>query len=205
MLNLRKKLDISKTFSWVKRLNIKLKNGGKNLSDIRDKEVLEWYEQFQDSIFKYIYMMIQDYQSSEDLRHETFLKAYVQYDSFRGNSNPKTWLFSIAHNITVDYIRKRKPLTILQDVLLFRKDPKPLPEEMVEIKESSQELYSALAELKDSYREVIILRKIKEFSIEETSIILGWSESKVKSTLFRAIQALEKKLLKEGFLSEKIV
>jgi RNA polymerase sigma-70 factor, ECF subfamily len=175
------------------------------LSDRRDKEILEWYEQFQDSIFKYIYMMIQDYQSSEDLRHETFLKAYVHYDSFRGNSNPKTWLFSIAHNITVDYIRKRKPLTILQDVLLFRRDPQPLPEEMVEIKESSQELYSALAKLKDSYREVIILRKIKEFSIEETSIILGWSESKVKSTLFRAIQALEKKLLKEGFLSEKIV
>jgi RNA polymerase sigma-70 factor, ECF subfamily len=179
--------------------------GGKNLSDIRDKEVLEWYEQFHESIFKYIYMMIQDYQSAEDLRHETFLKAYIHYDSFRGNSNPKTWLFSIAHNITVDYIRKRKPLTILQDVLLFKKDLKPLPEEIVEIKESSQQLYNVLAKLKDSYREVIILRKIKEFSIEETSIILGWSESKVKSTLFRAIQALEKKLLKEGILSEKIV
>jgi RNA polymerase sigma-70 factor, ECF subfamily len=150
-------------------------------------------------------MMIKDYQSAEDLRHETFLKAYIHYDSFRGNSNPKTWLFSIAHNITVDYIRKRKTLTILQDILLFKKDLKPLPEEIVEIKESSQELYNVLAKLKESYREVIILRKIKEFSIEETSIILGWSESKVKSTLFRAIQALEKKLLKEGVLSEKIV
>lgn len=148
-------------------------------------------------------MMIQDYQLAEDLRHETLLKAYVNYDSFRGNSNPNTWLFSIAHNITVDYIRKRKPLTILQDVLLFKKDLKPLPEEIVEIKEISQELYNVLAKLKGSYREVIILRKIKEFAIEETSIILGWSES--KSTLFRAIQALEKKLLKEGVLSEKIV
>jgi RNA polymerase sigma-70 factor, ECF subfamily len=59
------------------------------LSDIRDKEVLEWYEQFHESIFKYIYMMIQDYQSAEDLQHETFLKAYVHYDSFRGNSTPK--------------------------------------------------------------------------------------------------------------------
>ncbi|MFJ5761060.1 RNA polymerase sigma factor [Neobacillus sp. NPDC093182] len=175
------------------------------MSDIRDKEVLEWYEQFHESIFKYINMVIQDYQSAEDLRHETFLKAYVNYESFRGNSNPKTWLFSIAHNITVDYIRKRRPLTILQDVLLFKKDLKPLPEEIVEIKENSQELYNALAKLKGSYREVIILRKIKEFSIEETSIILGWSESKVKSTLFRAIQALEKKLLKEGVLNEKIV
>jgi len=50
---------------------------------------------------------------------------------------------------------------------------------------------------------VIILRKIKEFSIRETSEILNWSEGKVKTTLYRAIPALEKELLKEAFLNEK--
>jgi RNA polymerase sigma-70 factor (ECF subfamily) len=52
---------------------------------------------------------------------------------------------------------------------------------------------------------VIILRKVKDFSIYETAMILGWSESKVKSTLFRAIQAFEKEMLKEGLLNEKTV
>jgi RNA polymerase sigma-70 factor (ECF subfamily) len=73
---------------------------------------------------------------------------------------------------------------------------------MIQIKESSYELYKALGAIKDSYREVIILRKIKEFSIEETAEVLGWSESKVKSTLYRAIPVLETQLLKEGYLHE---
>lgn len=172
------------------------------MSDNRDEEILKLYEDFNEPIFKYIFMMIQDYQLAEDLRHETFIKAFVHYDSFKGNSQVKTWLFSIAHNVTIDFIRKRKPLMFFKEVFLLKRDEHPLPDELIEIKESSYELYEALARLKDSYREVIILRKIKEFTIEETAAILGWSASKVKSTLFRAIQALEKQLTKEGYVHE---
>ena len=94
---------------------------------------------------------------------------------------------------------------IFKEILHFNKDKSPLPEEIVQIKETSKEIYRALGELKSSFREVIILRKIKGFSIEETSKILNWSESRVKSTLFRAIPALEEKMLKEAFLNEKTV
>ncbi|CEG32498.1 RNA polymerase sigma factor [Peribacillus simplex] len=80
-----------------------------------------------------------------------------------------------------------------------------LPEEMIRIKEESSELYKALGEIKDTYRKVIVLRKIKGFSIEDTAKILSWSESKVKSTLFRAIPALKKQLIKEGYLDEKTI
>ncbi|WP_413306331.1 RNA polymerase sigma factor [Bacillus sp. 1P10SD] len=175
------------------------------VSDIRNREILRWYEEFNEPLFKYIFMMIQDYQQAEDLRHEVFLKAYVHYDSFRRQSNPKTWLYSIAHNITIDFIRKRKPILLLKEAFLFKKDPNPLPEDRIQMKESAYELYRALGAIKDSYREVIILRKIKEFSIEETAEILGWSDSKVKSTLFRAIPVLEKQLLKEGYLLEETI
>ncbi|WP_248737303.1 RNA polymerase sigma factor [Neobacillus rhizosphaerae] len=173
-----------------------------NVSDIRNREIIKWYEDFNEPIFKFIFMMIQDYQQAEDLRHETFLKAYIHYDSYRRKSNPKTWLFSIAHNLTIDFIRKRKPILLFKEAFFFKKDTNPLPDEMIQIKESSYELYKALGVIKDSYREVIILRKIKEFSIEETAEVLGWSESKVKSTLYRAIPVLEKQLLKEGYLRE---
>lgn len=63
--------------------------------------------------------------------------------------------------------------------------------------EAVQELYYAINKLKLNYREIIILRKIQFLSIEETSIVLGWSESKVKSTLQRAIEALRKELEKQ--------
>ncbi|WP_420842548.1 sigma factor [Halalkalibacter alkaliphilus] len=46
-------------------------------------------------------------QLAEDLTHETYLKAYKRYYSFKGDSSSKTWLFSIARNTTIGYFRKR--------------------------------------------------------------------------------------------------
>jgi RNA polymerase sigma-70 factor, ECF subfamily len=168
-------------------------------------EISKLYDHNSDSILSFILLMVKDYQVAEDLTHDTFIKAYLHYESFRHHSSPKTWLFSIAHNITVDYLRKRKPTIIFKEMLHFISDDKQLPEEIIQIKEESQELYIALQKLKDTYRKVIVLRKIKCFSIEDTAKILKWSESKVKSTLHRAIPALKKQLEKEGYTSEKAI
>lgn len=169
----------------------------------RRSEVSEWYQQYSDSIFRYILLMVRDNQQAEDLTQETFIKAFRYHDTFERQATPKTWLFRIAHNLTIDYIRKQKPIELLKELVFLRKNANSLPEEVVEIKENSAELYNALGRLKSSYREVIILRKIREFSIQETSEILNWSQSKVKNILSRALPALEKQLLKEGFFHEK--
>lgn len=173
------------------------------MEDARETEIEEWYSQYHQTIFKYILMMTKDYQQAEDLTHETFLKAFRQHHSFRQDSSPKTWLFRIAHNVTVDYARKQKPVRLVMELFCQKKDTSLLPEHFVEMNENSRELYQALEMLKDSHREVIILRKIKGFPISETSEILGWSETKVKSTLSRAILALEKTLIKEGYQDEQ--
>ncbi|WP_408011421.1 RNA polymerase sigma factor [Pseudalkalibacillus sp. A8] len=175
------------------------------MSDFKKEEIADWYDQHSKSVLTFILLMVKDYQQAEDLTHDTFVKAYLNYDSFKHNSSEKTWLFSIAHNLTVDFSRKRKPSIFLKEVFLPQKDNNLLPEEILKIKENSYELYTALGEIKDTYRKVIVLRKIKGFSIEDTAKILSWSESKVKSTLFRAIPILKKKLIKEGFLDEKIL
>ena len=175
------------------------------MPDQRKMELSSWYQLYSDAVFKYILMMIHDYQQAEDLTHDTFVKAYKNQHSFQYKAAPKTWLFRIAHNLTIDYIRKQKPLNLLQEFFKSQISPEPLPEDKVEIKESSVALYQALSRLKPTYREVIILRKIKEFSTRETSEILNWSEGKVKTTLHRAIPALEKELLKEVALNEKSI
>ncbi|MBU8905322.1 RNA polymerase sigma factor [Desertibacillus haloalkaliphilus] len=167
------------------------------------REISDWYNEYSDSIFKYILMMIHDHHQAEDLTHDTFIKAYRNYHSFQKKSNPKTWLFSIAHNVTVDYIRKKKPIHVIKEILAANKDSGPTPDEIVELKENSHELYQALGNLKQAYREVIIIRKIKGFSTKETTEILNWSESKVKTTLYRAMTALEKQMVKEGDHHEK--
>lgn len=171
--------------------------------ECRKEEISSWYDEHSKSVLSFILLMVKDYQQAEDLTHDTFVKAYLYYDSFKHYSSEKTWLFSIAHNITVDFLRKRKPIMTFKEVLFLQKDNNLLPEEIIQIKEESYELYKALEKIKDTYRKVIILRKIKGFSIEDTANILGWSESKVKSTLFRAIPILKGQLKKEGYLDER--
>lgn len=74
----------------------------------------------------------------------------------------------------------------------MKRDPGLLPEEVLFLKENKRELHEALEKLRTSYKEVIILRYIKGFSVQETCEILNWSESKVKTTLHREMFALEK-------------
>ncbi|RXI98583.1 RNA polymerase sigma factor [Anaerobacillus alkaliphilus] len=170
----------------------------------KKRDINDWYIEHSHSIFNYIYMLTHDYQKAEDLTHETYIKAYKSYEMFQHNSSPKTWLYRIAHNVTVDYFRKSKPLVFFKNLFLAS-DPTPLPQDIVEMKEEVNEIYMILQRLKSSYREVIILRKIKEFSTKETSEILGWSESKVKSTLSRALVEFEERLIKEGYEYEQKV
>ncbi len=173
------------------------------MNDHKREELEAWYDQHSKSVLSFILVIVKDYQLAEDLTHDTFVKAYLYYDSFKHYSSEKTWLFSIAHNLTVDTLRKKKPATLLKEIFHLQKDKHPLPDQIVQIKEESYELFLALEKLKDTYRKVIVLRKIKGFSIEDTSKILGWSESKVKSTLFRAIPALKKQLILEGYWDEE--
>ncbi|WP_315941877.1 MULTISPECIES: RNA polymerase sigma factor [Priestia] len=93
----------------------------------------------------------------------------------------------------------------MKDFILSKTDPNRLPQEMIELKETSLELYQALEKLKDGHRKVILLRKVQGFSVKDTATILGWSESKVKSTQFRAIPALRKQLVKDGYIYEETV
>lgn len=165
--------------------------------------ISEWYEQYGESIMKFIYMMVRDYSQAEDLTHETFLKAYEHYDAYEGKASAKTWLFRIAHNVTIDYLRKKKPLRLIEEFLQTKRDPHPLPEDILYMKENKKELYQALGNLRTSYKTIIILRYIKGFSVQETCDILNWSESKVKTTLHRAMSRLEKELRKEGIFSER--
>ncbi|MGD6876271.1 RNA polymerase sigma factor [Bacillus infantis] len=164
------------------------------------EEIEDWYESYSSLLFKYLFLMTNNSQTAEDLTQETFLKAFQKYESFKRDSSPKTWLFKLAYHTAIDYLRRRKALTMIKGFLLASpQDTGPTPEEVLLVKERSIELFTSITALKETYRSVIILRKIQGFSIEETSEILGWSVSKVKSTTYRALQALEKELIKGGW------
>ncbi|MFD1639597.1 RNA polymerase sigma factor [Evansella tamaricis] len=165
----------------------------------------ELYENYSDAIYRFILLQIRDTQQAEDLTQEVFIRAYKGLEQFEGRSSYKTWLYTIARNTTHDYYRKKRPISFLP--AFFQNQPEVTamsPEELMEMGEGVKELYEALSKLKPSYREVIVLRQIKEFSIKETAEILGWSEAKVKSTTHRAFATLKKEMNVEGCQHESV-
>jgi len=167
--------------------------------------IAAWYDEYSVSIFRYIYKIIQNAHVAEDLTQDTFMKAYDFLSKNSANVNyPKTFLYRTGHNLTIDYLRKQKPLQYLITQYINQTSCKLNIEDIVEIKAESKSIYEELAKLKLPYRQVLILRKVERFSTRETAEILNWTESKVKSTLQRALLKLEENLIKGGIINEPI-
>ncbi|WP_047983495.1 RNA polymerase sigma factor [Ornithinibacillus californiensis] len=159
----------------------------------------ELYLEYSDRVHNYIYLMVRNRDVAEDLTHDTFLKVKNSLGRFRGEANYYTWIISIARNVTYDYFR-RKRLVQFTPMLPFNHPTDSVtPDDILFDNESVQELYKTIKKLKKNYQDVIILRYIQEFSIEETAAILNCSIAKVKSTTFRAVKQLREELHnKEG-------
>lgn len=158
----------------------------------RNEEIKSWYLEYSDGIHKF-FVYYTGTTDVEDLVQEVFIRAIKQYHTFLRNAAPKTWLYAIARNVALDHRRRRKwRRWVAEDILLSRKSEEKSPDELLRGSEDVRRLYNAINKLKDSYRDVLILRGIKDFSVSETATILDWSESKVRITLHRAIMQLRK-------------
>ncbi|MDQ0271666.1 RNA polymerase sigma factor [Cytobacillus purgationiresistens] len=147
--------------------------------DIIDQRLNEMYFTYCNDVYQYLFFMVGDHELAKDLMQDTFIRAFTKIESFEGH-HIKSWLFRIARNLTIDYIRKKKPLAYIIDSISPIMTTDYSPEQILLFNETEKLLYIALNNLKRSYREIIILRKLKEFSISESCEILGWTESKVK-------------------------
>ncbi|OZM57166.1 RNA polymerase sigma factor SigX [Lottiidibacillus patelloidae] len=159
----------------------------------------ELYEKFHQEIFRFLVYMVKDKQHAEDLVQEVYIKVLDSYDRFRGQSSERTWIYSIARHVAIDWLRKqqrRKKRGFFQaeidDEQFIIKDDAPLPEELLTQSETMKAIYQALENCTVDQKTVVILRYIQGLSISETAQTLNWSESKVKTTQHRAIKRLKK-------------
>ncbi len=182
--------------------HLKVIPGGFLMKCTDEDEFMWWYEEYSISLFKYIFSMVQEPQTAEDILQDTFLKAYQYQIHINDKDKVKNFLYRIAHNTTMDFFRKESKIKRLLNGLSNENHVYPSAEEIVEVKEESKRLLDALKRLKASHREVILLRKVHGFTIKETAQVLNWTESKVKTTLHRANKSLEKLLLKEDDYEE---
>ena len=152
------------------------------------------YEEYFDKIYRYVVLRIGNKTEAEDVTQQVFVNSLKSISTFKWKGTPfSAWLFRIAHNQVIDYIRKRKrrPAVPLEESLTAgNADPQQIIEQKLDI----ERLLSATKWLTEAQRQVISLRFASELPVAQVAEVMGKSEGAVKALQHSAIVALRKVL-----------
>jgi RNA polymerase sigma-70 factor (ECF subfamily) len=164
---------------------------------------------FQDRIYNAILRIVADREEARELTQETFTRALVKIDSFRGEAGPYTWLFRIAVNLAISELRKNqrhRTLSLDQPTSRGGEDQASAlvdrvaesknldPAGIAENRERDQQVLAALSRLDAEYRAVLVMRDIEGFDYQQMAQVLDLPLGTLKSRLFRARLALRDEL-----------
>ncbi|MFO8235334.1 MAG: sigma-70 family RNA polymerase sigma factor [Bacteroidales bacterium] len=158
----------------------------------------ELMDRYKDAIYYMLLKMVNNKNDAEDLTIEAFGKAFKNIEQYTPNYAFSTWLFKIATNNCIDFIRKKKANLVSIDQTEDDSDitPPPLqahtldPEEDMIKSQKVDLMRSVIHKLKPRYRNLIELRYFKEYSYEEIAQQLNLPLGTVKAQLFRARELL---------------
>ena len=162
------------------------------------------------AVFHIIYKIVSEQEEASDLMQETFMKAFVSLSTYNPQYRFSTWLYKIAANSAIDYLRKKKrgvisldkPIKTEEDEIEAEvPDWSKNPEADWVAKEKALSIEEAIQSLPKQFRDVIIYRHKEDKSYEEISEILKIPVGTVKARIFRARELLKKKLksLRENY------
>ena len=161
-------------------------------------------DRYYEMIYRLAIKMVNNPQDAEDILQETFIKAYRHLEKFDGRSSLSTWLYRIATNEALMFLRRQKPdmLSVVEAIAAGEGDIEPiqvvdwssLPEDELMSTEAQVYLDKAVEKLSPSLRVVFVLRDIQNLSTRETAEVLNISETAVKTRLSRARLQLREEL-----------
>jgi RNA polymerase sigma-70 factor (ECF subfamily) len=166
------------------------------LNEKDQRAYTELMGRYKDSVFYMLLKMVNNSDDAEDLTIETFSKAFKRLDQYTPQFAFSTWLFKIASNHSIDFIRKKRIKAISIDQGYSKADGEsyviPVKEESLDPEESMQKdervqrMRDVVEKLKPRYKRLVELRYFEEKSYEEISEILELPLGTVKAQLFRA-------------------
>ncbi|HZL77361.1 MAG TPA: sigma-70 family RNA polymerase sigma factor [Candidatus Limnocylindrales bacterium] len=166
----------------------------------------ELVKRYQERIYATIYHMTSNHEDANDLAQESFIKAFQALNSFKGGSTFYTWLYRIAVNKTINFLKQRKKRQHMSlndidfnaehdpDLVALISDKTPFRN--AGLSELQKFLNEALLKLSEPHRMVVVLHDVQGQSHEEIAEIMGCNIGTVRSRLFYARQQLQ------GYLSE---
>ena len=172
-----------------------------------EKLVLE----YEKNVYNIAMRMTGNAEDASDMTQEAFIKAYNSLQSFRGDSKFSVWIYRIATNVCLDFLRSksRRPTVSLsvedndgEEVQLDVADESQSPELLLDRQMTRESVRRGLETLSPEYRQILLLREIQGLSYDEISQALGLEVGTVKSRIFRARKKLCAFLLQDGNIPE---
>lgn len=165
--------------------------------DSKKKQFEKAYEEHARGILRHAYFKVKDKEAAEDMVQETFFKAWRNIVDEEGEiKNIRAFLYKILNNTIIDYYRTKKETYSLEQsfeenenlAIEENTDEKRLDDEMDNLK-----LKKYLSEIKEEYREILIMKYMDDLSINEISKITDRSPVNVRVTIHRALLSLKKR------------
>jgi RNA polymerase sigma-70 factor (ECF subfamily) len=164
----------------------------------------ELIKRYQQRIYATIYHMTSNHEDANDLAQESFIKAYQALASFKGGSSFYTWLYRIAVNKTINFLKQRKNRTHMSlNDLDFNAEHDPdlmalishkTPRRDAGLNELQEKLNAALMKLSEPHRLVMVLHDVQGQSHEEIAKVMDCNIGTVRSRLFYARQQMQSEL-----------
>jgi RNA polymerase sigma-70 factor, ECF subfamily len=158
---------------------------------------------YQHRLFRYLLRMVSEPGAAEDLFQQTWLRIIERTQSYDARRSFEGWLFAVAHNLAIDYLRRRKPESLDEELPSGETQSNQIQSvfpgalDLILSRERSDIVLEAVSELHVTFREVIALRFEEELKLEEIAEVLNLPIGTVKTRLHRGLKALRQSLGKK--------
>ncbi|MDD4290434.1 MAG: RNA polymerase sigma factor, partial [Patescibacteria group bacterium] len=156
-------------------------------------------------IYNFVFSIVLDKDCANDVTQDVFVKVWKNLKKFKKNKNFKTWLYAIARNTSIDYLRKKKNINFSdlendENENILEKIPSEelLADEILEIKNLAEILQDAINNLSEKYRTVLLLHYKNDLTFDEISKIIKKPIDTVKSQYRRALILLRKLIINKN-------
>ncbi len=167
----------------------------------RDPDLLDrLIEQYQHRLLRYLVYLSGNRDLAEDLFQETWIRVLECGHQYDGRHEFSTWLYAVARNLTIDYLRKKSTRSLdglMEDeerAPLQPADTRPMAWEVVQQHEQAERISAALVSIPAEYRETVVLRFQEGFALDEIATVTGAPLGTVKSRLYRGLNMLMSRL-----------
>jgi len=151
--------------------------------------------QYSGMLYRHIHRMVGNREDAQDVLQEVLLLIFRKLHTFRGDASMKTWVFRIASNRSIDFIRqsRRQPTEELTETISSKESPLAFAQRQAEI----DALGHALEQLPTEQRQVVVLKEINGLTFREIAEILQIPENTAKTRMYTSLKKLR------GILAEK--